>query len=101
MLTKAMRAGGFDVIETASDFFLTNRPAGATHLITNPPYSIKYAWVERSLSFGIPAALLMPVEALGTAALWRACSQVVPALVIVLPRISFKMPSKNFWKESA
>jgi len=100
LLARAMLDSGFSVVETSTDFFVTDAPPTADVLVTNPPYSIKYRWVERALSFGIPVALLMPVESLGTGALWKACGHVVPRMILVSPRINFKMPHKG-WEGTA
>ena len=47
------------------DFF-EYEPKKYTHQITNPPYSKKKEWLERSIALGIPFAILVPLETIAT-----------------------------------
>ncbi len=67
LLSQTLADAGFGVIATDLavsehwDFF-TYQPGLWTIQITNPPYSIKYEWIERSFELGRPFALLVPYE---------------------------------------
>lgn len=106
LLLDALVKKGYTVLSRDADFFsIDERPEFARWLVTNPPYSNKYAWIEHALSFFIPVAMLMPVEAIGAKAFWDACTMVwdtgnttinYPKIVYVTPRINFKMPNKGW-----
>lgn len=97
LMVRALRRRGFDVVYGPWDFFkVTGLMPDVDCLITNPPYSIKYEWIRHTLSFGKPAALLLPLESLGAMAFWNAANQRVPSILIVTPRINFKMPNKGW-----
>lgn len=51
---------GFDVVATTSDFFTTFPPEGVQCIVSNPPFSVKRAVVDRCVGLGIPFALLLP-----------------------------------------
>jgi hypothetical protein len=40
-------------------------PEGVTHIVTNPPFSEKLAFVERFYRLGLPTYCLLPLETLG------------------------------------
>jgi hypothetical protein len=61
-------------------------------LITNPPYSLKYEWLERCYDLGFPFALLMPVEMLGTAKGQRLFDKYGIEVIFMSPRVDFLMP---------
>jgi len=79
-----------------SDFFQESWPNGAQAIVTNPPYSIKYKWIEACAQFGRSFALLLPLESLGAAALWDAAAGAAPCVRIVTPRLRYKMPYKGW-----
>ena len=65
-----LRTKGYSVVEgdlrTGQDFFSpASEPKAWDILVTNPPFSIKYKWLERCYQLGKPFALLMPVDVLG------------------------------------
>jgi hypothetical protein len=69
-------------------------------LVTNPPYSLKYRWLERCYELGKPFALLLPVETLG-AKTAQAFFRTAGIEVIFLDRrVNFKMPNIG-WEGSA
>ena len=85
---------------TTGENFFEYQPERWDVLVTNPPYSLKFRWLERCYSLGKPFALLLPVETLGAKA-----AQVLFALhgvqVMFLDRrINFKMPRKG-WEGSS
>ena len=65
-------------------------------IVTNPPYSIKYEWLERCYSLGNPFALLMPVEMLGTAKGQRLFDKYGIEVIFMSPRVDFYMPNKGY-----
>lgn len=46
------------------DFFTSKPGPKEDAIITNPPYSVKDAWIERCFELGLPFALLLPLEAI-------------------------------------
>jgi hypothetical protein len=48
-LTDEMRAAGFEVVVTSSNFLTTAPPPGARLAVTNPPFSAMSAFIERGL----------------------------------------------------
>ncbi len=85
-------------ILTGQNFF-EYEPEQWDCIITNPPYSIKYLWIERCYKLGKPFALLMPVETLGAKAAQKWFSVGVE-VIFFERRINFKMPNKG-WNGSA
>ena len=61
-------------------------------IVTNPPYSIKYDWLERCYSLGKPFALLMPVEMISAAKAIKMFQFYRIQIIFMYPRIDFKMP---------
>lgn len=64
--------------------------------ITNPPYSIKYHWLERAALDGKPFALLMPVEMMGSWSMLELVSQHGIHVMFLDSRVNFKMPYKGW-----
>lgn len=87
-------------IVSGANFFEIEPPAYDL-LITNPPYSIKYQWIERCYELGRPWALLMPVETLGAARAQRLFSAYGVELTFLSRRVNFKMPQKGWAGSSA
>ena len=69
-------------------------------LITNPPYSLKYRWLERCYALGKPFALLLPVETLGAQTAQNQFRQYGVEVVFLDKRINFKMINIG-WEGSA
>jgi hypothetical protein len=65
-------------------------------IITNPPYSLKYEWLERCYKLGFPFALLMPVEMLGTAKGQKLFDKYGIEVIFMSPRVDFYMPHKGY-----
>ena len=78
---------------TGGHDFLKDKPYDGT-IVTNPPYSIKYQWLDRCIKLDRPFALLLPVETLGT----KAAQKHIKKLDIMLlqPRVDFYMPEKGY-----
>lgn len=56
-------------IHEGADFLSTELPLGTTHIITNPPFSMKNDFLKRCFEFtkqGVEFALLLPLAALET-----------------------------------
>lgn len=69
-------------------------------LVTNPPYSIKYQWLERCYQLDKPFALLVPVEILGAKTAQNLLKQYGFEMMLLNKRVDFKMPNKG-WDSSA
>lgn len=74
--------------------------------ITNPPWSIKYKWIQRSFELGKPFALLVPYETTAAAIFQRLADEYNDnpwSIEILAPerRINFKMPNKGWNGSSA
>lgn len=67
-------------------------PATWDCLITNPPYSIKYKWLERCYALRKPFALLLPVETLGAKTAQALFREHGVEIIFMDQRINFKMP---------
>ena len=81
---------GFKTLEikrnTGYDFFESSIISYDVQ-VTNPPYSMKLKWLERTAKLGKPAALLLPVTVIGVG---QAHDFVTNCRVILLPkRIDF------------
>jgi len=98
-LSGALANGGRDVvtsqIENGQNFF-DYEPAKWEVQVTNPPYSIKYKWLERSYQLGKPFALLLPVETLAAQAGQKLFKEYGVEIIILSSRVDFKMPDKGW-----
>lgn len=65
-------------------------------IVTNPPFSLKFRWLERCYQLGKPFALLLPVETLGTQTAQRMFEQYGVEVIFMDKRINFKMPLKGW-----
>ena len=67
-IASKLREAGYKVITTSihngQDFLKTETPDGVTHIITNPPFSIKESFIKSCFDRKLPFALLMPLAAL-------------------------------------
>lgn len=65
-LAKRLENYGYNVVSYPGlDFFEANATLEADVIVTNPPFSLKEKWVARTMEFGKPWALLLPITALG------------------------------------
>lgn len=98
-LEGALYDSGFSVtpsdILTGQNFF-EFEPERWDCLVTNPPFSVKYKFLERCYQLGKPFALLMPVETLGTESAAVLFEQYGIEVIFIRPRINFKMPNKGW-----
>lgn len=70
-------------------------------IITNPPYSVKFPWIERCYALGKPFALLVPVETIGARAGQRLMERFGAELLLLDKRVNFEMPLKGWNGSSA
>lgn len=102
ILSNALKVADFDVItsdiQTGENFFET-QPGKWDVIVTNPPYGIKPQWLRRCYELDKPFALLMPVEFLGTGEAAELFNKYGIEIMILTPRVDFKMP--NGWFSSA
>jgi hypothetical protein len=105
-LSEAIAKAGFDVRGTdimydeKYDFFEYEPDFEFDTIVTNPPYSVKYEWIERCYEFEKPWALLMPVEAIAAKKAARLFKMFGVQVIVMWPRVNFKMPNKG-WQGSA
>jgi hypothetical protein len=85
---------GSDLIDGRN--FFEYEPDKWDCLVTNPPYSIKYQWLERCFALGKPFALLMPVEMLGSKTAQELFEVNGIEIMLLNRRVNFKMPNKGW-----
>lgn len=64
--------------------------------LTNPPYSMKYEWMKQACHNGKPFALLMPSDSMFSESGINLITKYDIEIIIVYPRINFKMPNKGY-----
>lgn len=98
-LVTAMKEAGLQVQGTdwltGHDYF-EYEPDDWDLSITNPPYSLKYKWLERSYELRKPFALLVPLEMLGAASCQRLIKINDFRVMLLDKRVNFKMPNKGY-----
>lgn len=103
-LVAAIRQAGFTVrksdVITRQNFFDYQPMAAWDCIVTNPPYSIKYKFLNRCYRLGKPFALLVPVETIGAQTAQNLFKQYGVELLLLNRRVNFKMPNAG-WKGSA
>jgi hypothetical protein len=105
-LVEALYDSGFKSEQVITSDILTGQnffeytPDEWDCLITNPPYSIKYQWLERCYQLGKPFALLLPVETLGAKTAQEFLKEYGFEMMLLNKRVDFKMPNKG-WDSSA
>lgn len=82
-------------IQTGQNFF-EYTPEYWDCLVTNPPFSIKYDWLEHCYELQKPFALLIPVETLGAKTAQVLFRQHGIEVIFLDQRINFKMPNKGW-----
>ena len=78
------------------DFFNSVSPMDDYTIVTNPPYSLKYGWLEKCYELNHPFALLMPVEMLGTKKGQDLFDKHGIEVIFMSPRVDFYMPHKGY-----
>jgi len=95
-LVNVLRKHGHKVlgtdVSTGNNFFYRKPPMQRYIHVTNPPYSLKYPWIQRCYALGQPFALLVPVETMGSqkAQVWTQKFGV--ELMFLWRRVNFIMP---------
>lgn len=98
--TELRREGLGDDVAGGLDFF-DYLPPHFDAIVTNPPYSIKFDWLERCYQLGKPFALLVPVEMIGAQAAQRQMERYGVELLLLNRRVNFEMPNKGWAGSSA
>lgn len=102
LLVDALYDAGFSQSAVISSDLLTGQnffdyePPDWDCLITNPPYSLKYRWLERCYEMGKPFALLLPVETLGAKSAQVLFRPYGIEVLFLDRRVNFKMPRIGF-----
>lgn len=68
--------------------------------ITNPPFSLKYKWLEHAYELNKPFALLMPIDVLGSGKAQGLFEKHGVEIILMDKRVDYKMPNKG-WDGSA
>lgn len=96
-LVRALKTAGHEVyaseITEGANFFTHTPPAPCAVQVTNPPFSSKYHWIERSYALGLPWALLMPLETLGAWSAQKHFRQHGVEVLLLNKRVNFYMPN--------
>ena len=103
VLVRQLRKVGINVVDTDitdpagnGDFFEIEPANNDYTIVTNPPYSIKYEWLEMSYELNKPFALLMPVEMIGTKRGQNLFDKYGIEIIFMHPRVDFYMPNKGW-----
>lgn len=88
-------ARGSDLATTGHNFFEYS-PDEWDIQVTNPPYSIKFKWMQRSYDLGKPFALLLPVEAIGAKKTQLMMRKYGYEIMLLQERVDFCMPEKGW-----
>lgn len=99
-IRKVLVENGYKVIATRKDEFdfLKDDPLFKFDvIITNPPYSIKNAFLKRCYELGKPFALLLPITALEGKERGKLYKEKGIELVVLDKRINFMKEKKNVW----
>ena len=102
-LGKALELVGYSVtatdIQDGVNFFDIKSLESDEIQVTNPPYGIKYQWVEHSFKLQRPFALLLPVEARAMfGSLVRKYGDI--EILYLHPRVDFDMPNEGLWSSA-
>jgi len=98
-IVQKLRLEGFNIIDSdifANQNFFEYQPDFWDCQVTNPPYSIKYDWLQRSYELKKPFALLMPLETLGAARGQELYQEYGVEIILLNKRVNFKMPFKGY-----
>jgi ribosomal protein L37AE/L43A len=77
--------------------FLEHEPdADWNMIVTNPPFSLKYEFLERCYALGKPFALLVPVEMIGAGRAQALMKEYGFEMMLLNRRIDFKMPNAGW-----
>lgn len=79
---------------TGTDFFAAEKRGDIQ--ITNPPYSLKYEWIEQTYKNDQPFALLMPFETWAAARAQAMFQRYGVNVILINRRVNFYMPHKGW-----
>lgn len=107
ILARALRSKGFRVMSSdidpagkymgcVIDFLEQDLHVPYDVIVTNPPFSLKYEWIERCYELDKPFALLLPVETQGAYAAQRLFNKHGITTLYMSPRVDFKMPKAGW-----
>jgi hypothetical protein len=65
-------------------------------IVTNPPYSIKFKWLERCYTLGKPFALLVPLETIGALSAQVLLEKYGFEMMLLNSRVDFFTPNKGW-----
>jgi hypothetical protein len=103
-LANELKKRGYNVwvssLEAGQDFFTYEPKLIDYTSVTNPPFSLKYEWIERCYDLGKPWFLLLPVETIGAGKAQKMFSKHGVNVIWLSKRINFKMPYKG-WQGTA
>lgn len=99
LIVRRLQSLGFVV--TGSDLlqgvdFFDWQPPRFDIQVTNPPFSTKYQWLERSYRIASPFALLMPVDTIGSGKAQRLFDKYGVEIIWMDKRINYKMPNLGY-----
>lgn len=99
-LSNALRTAGFEYVYTSDiltgESFFDFKPLLWDMIVTNPPYSLKFAWLKRCYELGKPFALLVPVEMIGAASGQVLMQRYGFEIMLLDKRVNFNMPNKGY-----
>lgn len=102
LLVQALYDGGWRPEHVVTSDILTGQnffeyePEQWDIIVTNPPYSLKFRWLERCYQLDKPFALLLPVEALGAVTAQELMQRYGFEMMLLDTRVNFKMPNKGW-----
>lgn len=103
-IVRKLESEGFKVVAsdilTGQNFFKW-QPSYFDIIVTNPPYSDKYFWLERCYQLGKPFAMILPVETIGVGKAQKLFSRYGVEVIWLSSRVGFKMPSQKTFEESS
>lgn len=101
-MVRAFERAGYQVlgsdIQQGENFFDITCD-GADVLISNPPFSVKYLWIQRCYDIGLPFAMILPVEFIGSQKAQKMMQQYGFGILLLNRRINFHMPQIGWGKD--
>ena len=98
-LARHLAERGFTVLTSSladgADFLAASPTEPFDCIITNPPYSRKYEFIQRCISFGVPWALLVPVETISGGKVLSLLEHIEWEELLTKKRINFEMPNRG------
>lgn len=109
MLVESFQEHGYkvkwsDINRDPREDYFTFSPKSFDVIVTNGPYSIKTRWIERTLEFDKPFALLLPLAALSTLKRQALYKKFLLQVMVLDHRIDFVTPSgegTGAWMDTA